>query len=45
MNGGCDRFDRSIATFAEIYAEQNERDYQALRDAVQAGRVDAEMGL
>jgi len=43
--GGSDRFDRSIATFAEIYAEQNERNYQALRDAVQAGRVDAEMGL
>ena len=43
--GGSDRFDRSIATFAEIYAEQNERDYQALQDAVKAGRVDAQMGL
>ena len=43
--GGSDRFDRSMATFAEIYADQNERDYQALQDAVEAGRVDAEMGL
>jgi uncharacterized protein (DUF2252 family) len=43
--GGSDRFDRSIATFAEIYAEQNERDYQALQAAVKAGRVDAQMGL
>ena len=43
--GGSDRFDRSIATFAEIYADQNERDYQALREAVEAGRVDAQMGL
>jgi len=43
--GGSDRFDRSMVTFAEIYAEQNERDYQALRDAVKTGRVEAEMGL
>ena len=43
--GGSDRFDRSIATFAETYADQNERDYQALREAVEAGRVDAQMGL
>jgi uncharacterized protein (DUF2252 family) len=43
--GGSDRFDRSMATFAELYAEQNERDYKALRDAVKAGRVDAKTGL
>jgi hypothetical protein len=34
-----------MATFAELYAEQNERDYKALRDAVKAGRVDAKTGL
>ena len=31
--GGSDVFDRSIAAFAEAYADQNERDYQALKDA------------
>jgi hypothetical protein len=38
-------FDRAIATFAETYADQNERDYQALQDAVDDGRVEAETGL
>jgi uncharacterized protein (DUF2252 family) len=43
--GKSDVFDRAIAAFAETYAEQNERDYQALRDAVGDGRVKAETGL
>ena len=43
--GTSDRFDRSIASFAELYADQNERDYAALRDAVDQGRVAAETGL
>jgi uncharacterized protein (DUF2252 family) len=43
--GKSDAFDRAIATFAETYADQNERDYQALRDAVDDGRVEAETGL
>jgi uncharacterized protein (DUF2252 family) len=43
--GKSDVFDRAIATFAETYADQNERDYQALRDAVDDGRVEAETGL
>jgi hypothetical protein len=38
-------FDRSIAGFAEAYAEQNERDYQALKDAAASGRVVAETGV
>jgi uncharacterized protein (DUF2252 family) len=37
--GGRDRFDRAIAAFAEAYADQNERDYAALVDAVEQGRV------
>ncbi|MEU8520332.1 DUF2252 domain-containing protein [Streptomyces sp. NBC_01216] len=40
--GGGDVFDRALATFAESYADQNERDHQALLDAVKAGRVRAE---
>lgn len=40
--GGSDRFDRALATFAEAYAEQNERDHAALAAAVDAGRVAAD---
>jgi uncharacterized protein (DUF2252 family) len=43
--GAKDVFDRSLATFAEDYANQNERDYRALQDAVAAGRIEATMGL
>ena len=43
--GKGDAFDRAMASFAEAYADQNERDYGALRDAVAAGRVAAEMGV
>jgi uncharacterized protein (DUF2252 family) len=38
-------FERAIVQFAAAYAEQNRRDYDALRDAVAAGRVAAETGL
>jgi hypothetical protein len=38
-------FERAIAAFAESYADQNERDYDALRRAVESGRVIAETGL
>jgi uncharacterized protein (DUF2252 family) len=37
-------FDRAIAAFAESYADQNERDYEALEEAVESGRVSAETG-
>ncbi|MGC4997953.1 DUF2252 domain-containing protein [Streptomyces sp. DT195] len=40
--GGGDSFDRALATFAEAYADQNERDHQTLVDAVRAGRLPAE---
>ena len=43
--GGSDVFDRAIAKFASAYADQNERDYQALVDAVKSGRITAEQGL
>jgi hypothetical protein len=43
--GGGDSFDRALATFAEAYADQNERDYQSLQEAAASGRVTAETGL
>ena len=38
-------FDKALAEFAERYADQNERDYAALKEAVDSGRVAAETGL
>jgi sugar/nucleoside kinase (ribokinase family) len=43
--GTGDAFDRAILEFSRAYAEQNERDYKELADAVKAGRVVAETGL
>jgi len=43
--GSGTTFDNAIASFSEAYADQNERDYEALRRAVADGRVTAEMGL
>ncbi|MDQ0758833.1 hypothetical protein QF027_001468 [Streptomyces canus] len=40
--GGGDCFDRALVTFAERYADQNEKDHQALVDAVRTGRVTAQ---
>ena len=37
--------DRAIVQFAQAYAEQNERDYKALSEAVESGRIVAETGL
>ncbi len=39
--GSGDTFDRAIASFAESYADQNERDYAALLAAVASGRIRA----
>jgi uncharacterized protein (DUF2252 family) len=38
-------FDDAIAAFAETYADQNEQDYELLRQAVADGKITAEMGL
>ena len=38
--GGSAKFDQAIADFAETYADQNERDYAALKAGVQDGRVE-----
>jgi uncharacterized protein (DUF2252 family) len=42
--GAGDSFDRALSSFAEAYADQNERDYRALEDAVASGRVRSESG-
>jgi Uncharacterized protein conserved in bacteria (DUF2252) len=39
--GNSDAFDRAIASFSEAYADQNERDYEALKAAVKADRIKA----
>jgi hypothetical protein len=43
--GSGDVFDKAMAEFAELYADQNERDYDTLTQAVASGRVAAESGL
>jgi uncharacterized protein (DUF2252 family) len=42
--GKSDRFDRAIADFAKEYADQNERDHEALCAAVKSGRLYADAG-
>ena len=43
--GNGDAFDRAMASFAETYVDQNDRDYSALQEAVASGRVGAEVGV
>jgi hypothetical protein len=43
--GTGDQFDRAMVSFSETYADQNERDYQALRKAAQRGRIAVQNGL
>jgi hypothetical protein len=43
--GARDSFDRAMASFAEAYADQNERDYRALQEAAASGRVAVQMGF
>ena len=43
--GQGSRFDRALVEFSHAYAEQNERDYQALAAAVKSGRITAEKGV
>jgi uncharacterized protein (DUF2252 family) len=43
--GNADSFDRAIVEFSKAYADQNQRDYQALATAVKSGRITSEPGL
>ncbi|HEV7210556.1 MAG TPA: DUF2252 domain-containing protein [Blastococcus sp.] len=42
--GGSPAFDVAVREFADAYADQNERDHQALVDAIAAGRIVADAG-
>ena len=43
--GRRDVFDRAVLAFSEAYAEQNDRDFAALREAEASGRVTADHGF
>ena len=43
--GSSPRFAEAVAVFAETYAEQNERDFEALQVAVASGRLTAITGV
>jgi predicted alpha/beta hydrolase len=43
--GSGDVFDKAISKFAVAYADQTLRDHQALVDAVESGRIVAEVGV
>ena len=43
--GGSDALDRAVADYSETYADQNERDYKALQQAEEDGRIEARTGL
>jgi uncharacterized protein (DUF2252 family) len=43
--GNGDTFDQAIASFAETYADQAERDHAALLAAIKEGRVQAQTGV
>lgn len=40
--GKSDTFDTAVAKFSMAYADQNERDHDALARAVRQGKVEAE---
>ena len=42
--GAGDAFDKAVESFADAYADQTERDWEALRTAVKSGRLAAEPG-
>jgi hypothetical protein len=43
--GTADIFDNAIADFAVAYADQNERDFEAMRAARASGRIQAQLGV
>jgi hypothetical protein len=43
--GASDTFDRAITEFSAAYADQNEKDYEALLAAVTSGRIVADTDL
>ncbi len=45
MGPRSERFDTAIADFAEAYANQNELDFNAFKDAIKQGRITAQLGV
>jgi hypothetical protein len=43
--GSGKAFDNAIAAFSELYADQNQRDFEALQKAAANGRIAVESGL
>ena len=43
--GKSDAFDQAIAEFSVTYADQNQRDYEALQAAIKEGTIKAEAGI
>jgi hypothetical protein len=43
--GKSKAFDQAIADFAEVYADQAERDYATLMAAIKDGRVQTQVGV
>ncbi len=43
--GNNSTFEKALAKFAETYADQNERDYEAFAAACKSGRLHAEVGV
>ena len=43
--GNGTNFDRAIVEFSKAYADQNDRDFKELQDAVKAGKLVAQTGL
>lgn len=43
--GGGGKFDEAIAEFAELYADQNERDFESVKRAADEGRIGVEAGV
>ena len=43
--GNSDVFDRSVASWCKSYADQSERDFEALEAAVKSGRLPCETGV
>jgi uncharacterized protein (DUF2252 family) len=39
--GSSDTFDQALTEFAEHYADQNERDYEAFKEEIRSGRLEA----
>lgn len=43
--GKSKAFDKAIAKFAEVYADQTERDHQALVEAIESRRTQVQEGI